>query len=61
VRTIERTGRNFVLRHMVVSMGAIWWGTRGTCPPYFFTRWRYNMPLSPTFSLLVLYLERFQK
>jgi len=21
-----------------MSMGAIWWGTRGTCPPHFFRR-----------------------
>ena len=33
-------------------MGAIWWGTRGTCPPRFLKRWGYIMPCSPTiFSL----------
>jgi len=29
-------------------MGAIWWGTRGTCPP-FFRRGGHNMPCPPTF------------
>jgi len=42
----------------ITNMGAIWWGTRGTCPPLF-RRWGYNM-LPTLFSLQVLYLERFQ-
>jgi len=41
-------------------MGASWWGTRGTCPPLFQVG-GYNMPSPPTFSVQVLYLEKFQK
>jgi len=29
-------------------MGAIWWGTRGTCPPLFLVG-GYNMPCPPLF------------
>jgi len=34
------------------GMGAIWWGTRGTCPPHFFRRGGLNMSCPPTFFLL---------
>jgi len=27
-----------MLYAMGISMGAIWWGTRGTCPLHFFRR-----------------------
>jgi len=43
-----------------ISMGAISWGTRGTCPPLFQVG-GYNMPIPPTFSLQVLYLEKLKK
>jgi len=33
------------------GMGAIWWGTRGTCPPHFFRRGGHNMPCPPHFFL----------
>jgi len=35
-------------------MGAIWWGTRVTCPLHFFRRGGHNMPCLPTkeFSML---------
>jgi len=32
-------------------MGAIWWGTEGTCPPIFQTG-GHNMPRSPAFLSL---------
>jgi len=35
-------------------MGAIWWGTRGTCPLHIFRRGGYNMP-----CLLPLFLVGF--
>ena len=39
-------------RCTLVPMGAIWWGTRGTCPPHFFKRGGHIMPCPPTvFSL----------
>ena len=41
------------------SMGAIWWGTRRTCPPIFLDG-GHNMPCPPTFFSKGLYLERFQ-
>jgi len=34
---------------LIISMGAIWWGTRGTCPPHFFKRGGHNMLCPPTF------------
>ena len=34
------------------TMGAIWWGTRGTCPPHFLSREGHNMPCPPTFFSL---------
>jgi len=40
-------------------MGAIWWGTRPPCP--LFQVGGHNMRCPPTFSLQVLYLEKFQK
>jgi len=33
---------------IIVLMGAIWWRTRGTCPPDFFRRGTHNMPCLPT-------------
>ena len=35
--------------YYVTSMGAIRWGTRGTCFPHFFRRGGHNMPCLPTF------------
>jgi len=32
-----------------IGMGAIWWGTRETCPPHFFRRRGHNMLCPPTF------------
>jgi len=32
-------------------MAAIWWGTRGTCTPHFFSRGWHNMPCPPHFFL----------
>jgi len=34
------------------SMGAIKWGTRETCPPFFSDGGEYNMPCPPTFLYL---------
>jgi len=36
----------------LITMGAIWWGTRGTCPPHFFRRGGHNMPCPLTFFSL---------
>jgi len=33
----------------------------GRAPPQYFREWGYNMLCPPHFSLLVLYLMRFQK
>ena len=41
----------FYLYLTMTNMGAIWWGTRGTCPPHFFRRGGHNMPCSPHFFL----------
>ena len=35
--------------YSVIRMGAIWWETRGTCPPHFFRRGEHNIPCPPTF------------
>jgi len=40
------------LDHVPVVMGAIWWGTRGTCPPTFPDGAGHNMPCPPTFFSL---------
>jgi len=45
----------------VASMGAIWWGIRGTCPPTFSGGGDIICDVPPNFSLQVLYLEKFQK
>ena len=45
----------------VASMGAIWWGIRGTWPPTFSGGGDIICDVPPTFSLQVLYLEKFQK
>jgi len=34
-------------RCTLVPMGAIWWGTRGTCPPHFFKRGGAYYAMSP--------------
>jgi len=36
----------------IASMGAIWWRTRGTCPPHFFIRGEHNVKCHPTFFSL---------
>jgi len=33
-------------------MGAIWWGTQGTCPPTFLDGVGHNMPCTPHIFLL---------
>jgi len=36
----------------LITMGTIWWGPRGTCPPHFFRRRGHNMLCPPTFFSL---------
>jgi len=44
-----------------MSMGAIRWGIRGTCPPTFSDGEDIICDVPPHFFLYVLYLERFRK
>jgi len=48
-------------RLLRMTMGAIWWGTRGTFPPTFSYGGDIICHVPPLFSVYVLYLEKFQK
>jgi len=50
-----------IFQFLIKFMGAIWWGTRGTYPPTFSGGGDIICDVPPTFSLQVLYLEKFQK
>ena len=47
----DNANKHYILYYctLLLPTGAIWWGTRGTCPLHFFRRGGHNMLCTLTF------------
>jgi len=57
-RGLEEAGLHVI--SVITGMGANWWGSRGTCPPLFYTG-GHNMPCSPHFFLVEFVIGEVSK